>query len=277
MSTDDEWEKWGKQDPYFGVITAEKFRSKNLNESSLVEFFESGEKHVRHVVEVSKQHLNEHFSPKHILDFGCGTGRLVIPFSRIADRVVGLDVSESMLNEARKNCEKYSATNVDLRKSDDDLSEVRGEFDLVHSCIVFQHIPFIRGRQIFSNLLSYLKDGGVCAIQLTYAKSIYKDTLGIAPSSSSLPPPNNHLLFRSKAFMRKLLGAMKPKGRKKTTDHQRPVHSDPEMQMNSYDLNVVFFIIQSMGIETIHVEFTDHGGELGTWLFFKKPGAVHLY
>jgi len=70
MSTDREWEKWGKKDPYFGVITHEKFRRKNLNDEVKLEFFESGRKHIEHVLTVCRSHFDQGFSPKKVLDIG---------------------------------------------------------------------------------------------------------------------------------------------------------------------------------------------------------------
>lgn len=35
MTSDADWKKWGATDPYFGVITHEKFRGKNLNDENL--------------------------------------------------------------------------------------------------------------------------------------------------------------------------------------------------------------------------------------------------
>ena len=49
-----------------------------------------------------------------------------------------------------------------------------------------------------------------------------------------------------------------------------PPH-DPEIQMNPYNVNELFFKLQSVGIHKFHVEFTDHGGELGLFLYFQKP------
>ncbi len=46
---------------------------------------------------------------------------------------------------------------------------------------------------------------------------------------------------------------------------------DPEMQMNSYSLNDLLFLIQGLRVHNLHVEFTDHGGELGTVLYFQRP------
>jgi len=186
MSTDREWERWGKVDPYYGVITHDKFRKKNITQEAKAEFFESGRSHISHVFKVCRQHLDPDFSPKRALDFGCGTGRLVIPLAEIAEHVVGLDISESMLREAQKNCEELSLRNIDLLKSSDDLSSLNGYFDFIHAVIVFQHIPVSRGRRIFMNLLDHLKEGGICATQFTYSKAKYKSNWGVEPMARVL-------------------------------------------------------------------------------------------
>lgn len=43
--------------------------------------------------------------PGRLLDLGCGTGRLLIEFARRGHEVVGVDLSESMLREARSRAE----------------------------------------------------------------------------------------------------------------------------------------------------------------------------
>ena len=249
MNTDVEWEKWGKKDPYFGVLSHEKFRNQNLTDETKIAFFESGRSHIRHVIEVCRRHLDQNFFPKRALDFGCGTGRLVIPLAEMAEHVVGLDVSESMLNEALKNCNEYSAKNVSLLKSDDNLSSLDGCFNFIHSFIVFQHIPVERGRRIFANLLNHLEEGGICVVQFTYLKVIFGKSYGMPPAELLI----KKTLARVKRFV------------------QRLGSQDPEMQMNPYNINELLFIIQSVGVRNIHLEFTDHGGELGLLLFFQKP------
>jgi len=251
MNTDKEWEKWGKKDPYFGVITHEKFRSRNLTEDAKKEFFESGRSHINHVLEVCRQHIDPDFSPKRVLDFGCGTGRLVIPLAEIAEHVVGLDVSDSMLEEAFKNCNNYSTKTVRLLKSDDTLSCLDGCFDFIHSWIVFQHIPVDRGRRIFRNLFDHLEEGGICAVQFTYSKDIFAKRYGLPLRKL----PLIKILMKIKRLVRRLV----------------KIECDPDMQMNPYNVNELLFLIQSQGIRNLHVEFTDHGGELGVFLYFQKP------
>lgn len=251
MGTDQEWEKWGKADPYFAVITAAKYRTANLTQEAKEEFFESGKAHIQHVLEVCRQHLDQSFTPRHALDFGCGTGRITIPLAELAEQVVGLDVSDSMLDEAHRNCQERSISNVSLIKSDDYLSAVNGTFDFIHSFIVFQHIPVDRGKCILANLLEKLKDGGIGALHFNYAKTKYEKSYGLESTNDRFLNPLKKLV---KALLRLI------------------PYRDPEMQMNSYNLNELLFLIQSVGACDVYIEYTSHEGRLGVFLFFKKMG-----
>jgi SAM-dependent methyltransferase len=253
MGTDFEWEKWGAQDPYFAVITFEKFRRERLTDDVKREFFESGKRHLDHVLQVCRDHLDPEFSPKRALDFGCGVGRVVLPLAQTADYVVGLDVADSMLAEARRNCEDHSLRNVSLLKSDDDLSCVEGSFDLIHSVIVFQHIDATRGRRIFSKLLQHLGKGGIGVIHFLYSKTVFKENHGLEPRPKAWGLPR-----KLKRLVQKIV-----RGRSKA--------KDPEMQMNPYNINEVLFLLQAEGVDRLYVEFTDHVGDLGVCLYFQRP------
>jgi SAM-dependent methyltransferase len=243
MSTDAAWEEWGRRDPYFGVITDPKFRSGEMSEQAEIEFFESGRSHVNYVMQTIHKYVDANFEPKRVLDFGCGVGRLLIPFASVGKQVFGLDVSPSMLHEAKRNCEVRGVTNVHFLQSDDTLSSLSGGFDLIHSFIVFQHIPVERGIAIYSKLLQHLRPGGIGALHFTYSKARYSTTNGIAPIESRSVAP--------------------------TSDPGSP-NTDPEIQMNPYNLNSILFMIQKNNVAQLYADFTDHGGELGVFLFFTK-------
>jgi SAM-dependent methyltransferase len=246
MSTDHEWVRWGQQDPYFAVITDAKFRSAKLTEAARQEFFDSGRYHVQYVMDACRRLAGPAFVPARALDFGCGVGRVALPLAQKVQTVVGVDVSPAMLAEARNNCEQQGIRNVELRLSDDDLSAVQGPYDLVHSCITFQHIDVQRGRHFFKRLVDLLAEGGVGAIQITYAKAYHASTFGQPPP----PAP--------------------AQARKIRIDPRSP---DPEMQMNPYSLSELAFLLQAAGVQSFQADFTDHGGELGVFLFFSKPRA----
>ena len=270
MSTDIEWERWGSQDPYFGVLTNPRFRKEGLTPEAKQEFFASGFAHVDYVVSACRRYIDEAFAPLRVLDFGCGVGRLLIPFAGFASEVVGIDVAPSMLDEARRNCVERGIGNVALVLSDDTLSAAEGQFDLVHSCIVLQHIEVARGRALFARLVDKVRAGGCGAIHVTFGWDVHAGTFGIPPEPPLAPPPLTDALSQAKATVKRLL---EPLGLQQKPAVALPEVSspDPEMQMNYYNLSELMFIMQRAGVHRVHTEFTDHGGALGAFLFFQKP------
>jgi SAM-dependent methyltransferase len=243
MSTDQHWVQWGQQDPYFAVITNPKFRSAALTDDARREFFASGEHHAKWVLEMARRNGPPGYAPRRALDFGCGVGRVSIPLAGLVPEVVGVDVSPAMLDEARRNVERLgTGRGVSWLLSDDTLSRVSGRFDLVHTFIVLQHIDVPRGRALFARLVELVGPGGVGALHVTYAKAYHAETFGQPPARPAAA------------------GAPKP-------------GADPEMQMNPYPLGDLAFVMQRSGIARFHTEFTDHGGELGVFLFFARPAS----
>lgn len=249
-STDREWEKFGREDPYFGVLTDERYRMANLNDANRLAFFSSGELYIANLWNRVKAHVDADFAPRRALDFGCGVGRLIIPLAERVAEVTGLDVSDSMLAEARHNCETRNLDNVVLVPSDDELSGLSGHYDFVHSLIVFQHIPVARGVRIFARLLACLAPGGVGVVQFTYAKA-HPQKAWVRLAKSRIP------------FAARVANLLRGRSL-----------SCPEMQMNSYDLNTLLRLLQKSGVERFHGEFTDHGGELGVILYFRKQQST---
>ena len=277
MSTDREWEKWGQQDPYFSVLTHPKFRKREMTAEAKEEFFASGRSHVDRVLGACRKFVEPDFNPQRVLDFGCGVGRVALPFATITREVVGVDISEAMLDEARRNCEERGIGNAKFVKSDDALSAVEGTFDLVHTAIVLQHIESGRGTNVFSRLLSRIAPGGLGAIQLTYAKAYHPATLGAPPPPELPRQPEPALVAAAKStpWVRKLFGRpatiaqpeVKPAPAEPVA---RAPAQDPEMQMNPYNLNSLCYLLQTSGVTDFHTQFTDHGGELGVFLYFRS-------
>ena len=166
--TDKDWETLGSADPYFAVLTQKEYHRQNLSDHSVAKFFASGQQHIDFILATIQQHVHSSFHPQRALDFGCGVGRLLLPLASMCQSVVGVDISESMLKEAKKNLDSKNVKNVSLFQSDDQLSQVTGQFDLVHSYIVLQHIPQARGEQIFIRLVDLLSEGGIGVIHVPY-------------------------------------------------------------------------------------------------------------
>jgi 2-polyprenyl-3-methyl-5-hydroxy-6-metoxy-1,4-benzoquinol methylase len=145
-SSDKQWEKLAQTEPYYGVLSDNKFRRENLNEDSYRAFLKTGHEYIEFLLKEISTSLVREFAPTRAIDFGCGVGRCSVPLARVCQSVVGVDVSESMLQEALKTCSEQGVSNLQLVKSDDSLSQVSGPFDFLNSFLVFQHIPRKRGR-----------------------------------------------------------------------------------------------------------------------------------
>jgi len=244
--TDRTWEYYGSADPYYGVLTSDDYRRTAMTPDMKAKFFDSGRQYVDVVLGIIKAELDVSFQPKTALDFGCGVGRLVIPLAKICTQVTGVEISASMIEEAKKNCREQGISNVSIVKSDDTLSQVSGSFDLVHSYIVFQHIAPDRGETILRRLIDVLRGDGVGVLQFTYFS---KNT----PTRKLLMRAYKHMPFMY-SFRNLLKG--------------RPFR-EPLMQMNEYNLNRIFRILQDTGCHRCGIRFTDHN-MYGIIIFFQK-------
>jgi SAM-dependent methyltransferase len=163
--------------------------------------------------------------------------------------VTGVDVSAAMLAEARRNCDAAAASQVRLVLSDDDLSAVDGEFDLVHSYIVLQHVPVERGERIVRALASRLAPGGVAIIHVTYGRA-------------RASPLLSRLLYWARTRIPAAHWAL-------NLALGRPAQA-PLMQSNLYSVTRLLDILWHAECEEVHVRFTDHQGNRGVLLFARR-------
>ena len=253
QDTDKTWKYFGETDPYFGVLTQQDFTNERMTESGKAQFFESGKRYIDLVLDVIRQHLDPGFKPTRALDFGSGVGRLALPLAQVCESVVGVDVSEPVLAESRRNAAERGAPNATFVRGDDALSAVEGTFDLLNSLIVFQHIPPLRGEAILRQLIDRLRPGGVGALQFTYAFES-----GVSRSRDMLVQA-----YKSVPYLWNARNLVKG----------RPFQ-EPMMQMNQYNLNRLMRILQENGCHLAHLRFTETGsfGQkfYGVIIFFQK-------
>lgn len=256
------WEHLSATEPYWTVLAHERFKLAQLTPERIEEFYDIGERQVTWILDKIRAHIDRAFEPRSGLDFGCGVGRLAIPLARRCPKAVGVDVSPSMLAKAKARCETCGVANLSLVQGDDALSGLEGPFDLITSYIVLQHIPIFRGERLFARMIELLGDRGVGALHLTYSKSWYDPkwiNRGI----------RYHWRQLRAALWRKMTGGSALAGEEE--DKRRA----PYIQMNDYQLNRIFQNLQKSGVRRLHVEFTDHVGSYGVFLFFQKDAQGH--
>lgn len=225
-NTDAHWREWGSFDPYRAVLFDDKYKRQSLSKS-LDDFFETGRRHIQFLMQKLKL-LYPDLALDTAVDFGCGVGRLAIPLARRYRKVFGVDISPDMLTESQKNCAKFGITNAEFALSDDALSSVPSQAQLVHSFLVLQHIPVKRGLQIIGRLAERLAPQGVCALHV--------------PVDRPLSLSKKLIYFGKHAFpgSRYLFNLLQGK----------PIN-EPLMQMNPYPVGAVCDVLQRAGVQDI--------------------------
>lgn len=95
---------------------------------------------------------------KRVLDAGCGTGRLASLLKRReADNVVGMDISQEMLNIAQKTGAYTEVVRADLSQ---ELPFDWNAFDVILCSMVLVHIPQKLLPEVFSELYRVTAPGG---------------------------------------------------------------------------------------------------------------------
>ena len=162
--TDRSWESHGRHEAYYGVLSADRFRNKNLSDAVIADFMASGEGHIDDILAFAEKSFGP-VDKNRALDFGCGVGRLLLPLARRFGHATGLDISDSMLAETRRNAGRAGISNITLAHTPENLT-ASDSYDFIHSVIVLQHIPTVRGENLIAALLERLAPGGVAALHV---------------------------------------------------------------------------------------------------------------
>ena len=238
------WEHLGASNPYYAVGTFDKYRRRNLDAELKSEFFESGREHVEHIWNRFEKSFGIPLTPRRSLDYGCGVGRILVSLAEKSLDAVGVDISSTMLQEARQNCENFGLSNVTLQDANEFLLDGHEEFDFVHSFIVLQHIKPELGYTLIRKMTSVLEDGGAGMLHVTFHD-----------------PASLLMKFRTKLYLT-FPGAHRMLCKLRGKDAELiPIHE--------YDLGWVFRILRENGCGEIFVEFTHHG-LLGAMIYFRK-------
>jgi ubiquinone/menaquinone biosynthesis C-methylase UbiE len=101
-----------------------------------------------------------------ILDLGCGTGTATLEIaSRLkgTGKVVGLDLSEKMLEQAKQKLTELGYTNVEFVLQNASSLSYEEYFDYAFSTNAFHH--FVDKQDVFARVYKSLRPGGVFMVQ----------------------------------------------------------------------------------------------------------------
>jgi len=130
-----------------------------------------------------------------IIDFGCGNGKILEEIKKINPKanLIGLDVSETALEQARKNLPE-----VELYKiNDGEKIPLKSEIaDFIFSSEVIEHIYDIENA--FSEMARILRPGGKILLTTPYHGLIKNLLITIFAFNKHFNPVGSHIRFFTK-------------------------------------------------------------------------------
>lgn len=248
MKSKQDWKTYGDEDPFYGVLSDEKYKYKNLDDSGYAEFYRTGREYVVETGHRISATFGRDITKMDVLDFGCGVGRLALPFAqKTSGNVTGLDVAPGMIKIANEQKDIHQVNNLTYHTYSGREIPDLGKFDLVNSYIVIQHIEPLIGYSLINQLCQRTKVGGIIHLQMPFSHNIPK-----------LQYLKFYLKVHSNLYNR-VTNLMK------TGKFRR----SPVMQMNYYDPAKLSLIFDKY-TDKVHTESTDHGGHLGSFYFFER-------
>ena len=153
-----DWDDLALVDPFWAVLAADDKRDGGWDPT---EFFATGEADIEQMLATAAQ-LERPALRERALDFGCGVGRLTRALAGRFDEAIGVDVSERMLEHARRlNADKPNLTFANGERPPSD------PFDLVVANLVLQHLPSkALARVYIGRLIEAARPDGLVVFQL---------------------------------------------------------------------------------------------------------------
>jgi ubiquinone/menaquinone biosynthesis C-methylase UbiE len=239
------WNDWGSIDPLWAILTDPDLKHGRWD---LDRFWRLGEDEIERVMSTAAT-LGYPAGHDAALDFGCGVGRLTRAMARYFSHCTGVDVAETMVEQARQFNHRSACTFV-VNETNNLGRFEESTFDLVYSALVLQHLPTVEViRTFIAELFRVLKPGGLLAFQLP----------------TRLPPRSlrNRLRLRTRAYT-----ALRAVGFDQRMLYER-LKLVPVMQMQCIPEQEVLTHLRLLGAAVLEVQ---HGrfevGEVESAIYF---------
>ena len=160
------WDRRARENPWYFINNTLDYRQPDLDR-----FWASGERDLDAILDA----LGVSLAPAdHVVEIGCGAGRMTRAIARRAAHVSALDIAPAMLELAR--AENASLENVDWLLGDGaSLAGIPdGSADVCISHVVFQHIPDPQVTLGYVREMGrVLRDGGWAGFQVSNAEEAH--------------------------------------------------------------------------------------------------------
>ena len=164
VTTQHEWEDLAHLDPLWAILSDHRRQFGRWDEE---EFFLSGQREIDALMTSCGFATGNN---GRVLDFGCGVGRLSRALCPYFGEVYGVDISEEMINLAKK----HTSSCAFLLNQTDNLSLFQDDFfDFVYSNIVLQHQPTKEIAQSYiAEFVRIVKPKGIAVFQIPWKRSL---------------------------------------------------------------------------------------------------------
>ncbi len=102
-------------------------------------------------VDAILERLGKNLVGQRICDAGCGVGSLSIPLAERGAKVLGADISKSMVEEAQRRWQTLNQTG-DITFMAEELELIKGKFEIVICVDVLIHYPLPQATQMLTHL-----------------------------------------------------------------------------------------------------------------------------
>jgi SAM-dependent methyltransferase len=173
------WSQLGEEDPFWSVVTEERYRSAKSSEALRSEFYASGRWDIdRLEAWLARAGLSTSMFPV-VAEYGCGLGRMTGWLASRFGQVRAFDISAPHLRAAEEHVRRGGLSNVETVqvRTRADLAKLEGA-DLFFSLIVLQHNPPPIIVDILDRAFSFLNPGGIAFFQIPTYSSEYSFDVG---------------------------------------------------------------------------------------------------
>ena len=239
------WNRFARTDPFWAVLT---LPDKKTNRWQVDEFFQTGVESVANELRGVRA-LCPDLKAGAALDFGCGVGRLSQALAGHFQNVTGVDISEEMLELARRHNRAGDRVQY-LHNARSDLQLLPdNRFDFVYSIITLQHMEPVYAKQYIAEFVRVTAPGGVILFQVPV----------FVPARLKGRP----FTLWPDTLARRLLRDLRAK------------FAAPIMEMHAIPRVEVEAVLRAAGAELLNAyRYDAAGGEIESWGYLaRKPGG----
>jgi 2-polyprenyl-3-methyl-5-hydroxy-6-metoxy-1,4-benzoquinol methylase len=159
------WEALGRAGAHHSVLTNADYLPEKFAQNE-AGFWNSGVEEAEWVSALIAKYTDRELAELTCTEYGCGVGRLSVPFSKQFKAYHALDISQPHLDLAQERAQLFGQAEIQFENVTDLASRPLPDCDIFYSRIVLQHNPPPIMVQILTRAMQALAPDGIAIFQL---------------------------------------------------------------------------------------------------------------